>query len=609
MSAVARAIRFGAVGIAATAVVIAEVWWAGGGLLHVPIPLARPEGLPLPVCSWAALLGFAVWRRRQRTIRHPWGTDVVAAFAVHALVLVARLGWDLRAGPPVELAGAYLRYWQAVWTATLAVGIAVLGWSALQRRTPAFAGCLGAPMAAAYGWFWGVSWRVAPAHAALATVTGGALLMAWRLPRVRAWAVAARTWASRERVFLSGVFLAALALRLFYSRRILATPDFLNTGSDGPAYDALAWALVHGGTTSWSHLQLFAPGYVRFLALVYWVVGRNYLAVCAAQSVIGALTCLLLYAVAKRLTGPVAARIAAVFAAVNFPMIFAAAAIGHQALDLFWTLLVVWCLLWYLEHPDRRGRWVPGIGALLGWAAATREGNLVLWAGVVAWWGLGMRRRLGWARTLAQVALFSIGFWAVMVPFVAGNGGGIHGRLGAQWFISQTTNTNLNLWFNPWHDPEAAWKLFQAQPLLVLAKVAEGLWGNFNAVFLNQGYGSFDPVFLLRGSIYAYGMWVYAYGLAFAGLAWAAFQAGRQGSRALGWWLILVVLVTRSLPHLFFEAAYRHRVPFEPYLILLASVTASQLAGVFRQDAPARSAPRTSGHAQRVPATLPAVSR
>jgi len=107
--------------------------------------------------------------------------------------------------------------------------------------------------------------------------------------------------------------------------------------------------------------------------------------------------------------------------------------------------------------------------------------------------------------------------------------------------------------------------------------VGEAVAGNFNAMFLNQDYGSFDPVFLVRGSPYYFGMWWYAYCLAFVGLGLLLYQAWRTPIEHLGWWLIVGLLVSRALVHLFFESTYRHRVPLEPYLIMLAAFGLTQL--------------------------------
>ena len=69
-------------------------------------------------------------------------------------------------------------------------------------------------------------------------------------------------------------------------------------------------------------------------------------------------------------------------------------------------------------------------------------------------------------------------------------------------------------------------------------------------------------------------MWFYAYALATAGVIIALVRIRRGGAGAAGLALILGVTAARTLPHVVLESNYRHRVPVEPYLILLAAIAA-----------------------------------
>ncbi|MBI4596881.1 MAG: glycosyltransferase family 39 protein [Candidatus Omnitrophica bacterium] len=567
-------------GVGLCAVVLAEVWWWRGGLVRLSLPIADERGFPLPVLYWASVALYTLAYNALLGARRSLADAVRLGFGVHLSALLATLVWQMTSQHGLELSIWYVRYWQVFWIMALAIGLVwtIRFMAAWRQAAPGAADGYLMPLVISYAGFWVSSAALNPWVTLLATALGLCAAIATGVARVATGAARLRQWVRRERVFLAGVFLLALGFRLFYTVRILHSPDFLNAGSDGPAYDALAWALAQGTVDPrWGNIPMFAPGYVRFLAAVYHVAGRNYFLVCALQSLIGASACLLLYSIGKRLFGVMVARVAAVFGALNFPMIFAAASIGHQALDLFWTLLVVWCLVRYVQQPARWGRWMLGIGALLGWATVTREGNGVFWLGLLGWLMLGMSRVVGWRKALWHAAMLSVGFLVVLSPFVAGKGGGLRGRMGAQWMINPNSSAQVRTWFNPWTDPVAARERLRQQPITVLVKVTQEVIGNFKALCLNQGYGSFDPVFLLRRSTYYYGLWSYAYVLAFIGLFRVLAQSIRSPTQRLGWWLILLVLVCRSLPHLFFESAYRHRVPMEPYVILLAAYGLFQL--------------------------------
>jgi hypothetical protein len=94
--------------------------------------------------------------------------------------------------------------------------------------------------------------------------------------------------------------------------------------------------------------------------------------------------------------------------------------------------------------------------------------------------------------------------------------------------------------------------------------------------FFTQPYGAFDLVTLRKGTDYYFGVWCYAYLLTAVGIFVAArrIHAGDRRSAALA--MILGVVASRTLLHLYLQSGYRHRAPLEPFLILLcaAGVTA-----------------------------------
>jgi hypothetical protein len=87
-------------------------------------------------------------------------------------------------------------------------------------------------------------------------------------------------------------------------------------------------------------------------------------------------------------------------------------------------------------------------------------------------------------------------------------------------------------------------------------------------------------------------MWFYAYALTVIGTVVAVRRIGRGGIVASGAILVLGVIVSRTFPHLVLESDYRHRVPVEPFLILLASVG---VVALYREVAATAASTRTSG--------------
>ncbi len=105
---------------------------------------------------------------------------------------------------------------------------------------------------------------------------------------------------------------------------------------------------------------------------------------------------------------------------------------------------------------------------------------------------------------------------------------------------------------------------------------------NFAVQFFTQPFGGFDLVFLAKGSAYYYGVWFYAYALAGVGAVIALRQVRAGGAAAVGIALVLGLITSRTLPHLILESHYRHRVPIEPFLILMAALAAVTLGKSLR---------------------------
>ncbi len=388
-----------------------------------------------------------------------------------------------------------------------------------------------------------------------------------------------RRWLANERVFLSVVFCAALALRILYLRQVMTNPNYLETGADGPVYDELAWSIARGEGIRQSFTERFPLlllGYVWLASGIYAVAGHSYFALCALQGVVGSSACLVLYAVAKDLFGVLIARVSVVFAVISFPLLFAAAAIGHQAIDVFLTLLLVW-LLWRAANAEQPAWWTwAAIGALFGVAVAVRETVVFFLAFVVFWISFVFHRR-AWRGSLAAISALLSGALVLLLPVLVPKVASEEKRLGLRVHFDRlyTGEADVNAIrtgiVGPFASPAAAAEQLANSPFLVLGTLARAWGRNIALQFFAQPYGSFDLVFLSKGSQYSYGLWSYIYLLAAAGLLAAWGGAWATGPRALGLALIVGVVLSRTFPHVVLESNYRHRVPIEPFLILVTA--------------------------------------
>lgn len=540
--------------------------------------LMLPLGHWLMTAAWMAVVAMMVTADRGAALRRSVGVGLV----LHALILVT-LFVDKLSDREAFSATVYLLYARLFCIASLALAT---GWVVMwlqRRRSGADVGtALDAPIAIGALALAAALTRQNPLMAVIG-IAGGVIAAALLIaaPASTARMIARlKTITSNEVMFLAVVAIAALALRLLYVQRIMADPGYLDTGADGRVYDQLAWSIASGGGIPESFSNRFPMlllGYVYFLAAIYKVAGHSYFAAVAAQSVLGAATCVLIYVAGRWLFTERAARLAAVFTALSFTLIFAAAALGHQAIDVFLTALLIVLLLRLITTDGRVWRWAFA-GVVMGAAIAVRE-TTVFFAAFTAGW-IALASPKGWRASGPAIAAYVAGTAIVVLPFVAPKLWTADARRNIRVHFDRLYRGDADArplrgeLVGPLADPGGAFAQLTSSPGQVLGTLGRAYTKNIAVQFLTQPYGGFDLVFLRKGTEYYYGMWFYAYSLAVLGTVTAVRGLAGTTSARAGVVLILGLIATRTLPHVVLESDYRHRVPIEPFLILLASVGA-----------------------------------
>ena len=232
----------------------------------------------------------------------------------------------------------------------------------------------------------------------------------------------------------TGTFLVCLAAVALLARLALvaAVADW-RAGPRGPAsadpveFNALALRVAHGDgyvAGDGRPTSFRAPGFPLFLAGVYRAVGQAYPPVYATLCLLGALSCVLTYVLARELVSENEARLAALLGALYVPHM-------HFATTFLSENLFVPCLalgLWLFIRHVKTGS-TPALvaaGLVLGWAALTRPFALLLLPillGVLL--GAALRQRRFRA---AEGLAFAVAFLAVLLPWTVRNYR-VHGRL------------------------------------------------------------------------------------------------------------------------------------------------------------------------------------
>tara|TARA_Y100000588_G_scaffold310130_1_gene335498 strand:+ start:1962 stop:3212 length:1251 start_codon:yes stop_codon:yes gene_type:complete len=183
--------------------------------------------------------------------------------------------------------------------------------------------------------------------------------------------------ANTRYVILIGI--AALLVRLSFSAGV--PPDW--EWGDAGFYDQIALNLLAGNGFSVDGVEptrIRPPTYPVFLAAIYGVVGRNLNAVVFVQSLLGAITCILIHWIALHLFGRRAGWVAAVIAVCYPALIYYDTRILREGPTAFLIALTFWIAL-----KGKRGEWTSATapfitGIVLAVVSMCRIESVVLFA-------------------------------------------------------------------------------------------------------------------------------------------------------------------------------------------------------------------------------------
>ena len=413
-----------------------------------------------------------------------------------------------------------------------------------------------------------------------------------------------------NRTLVLAIFLLALLLRLGYLADVSESPYFDTLILDAEEYDHLAGELRRG---NWrldeKQTYVHGLGYPAFLAILK-IPGFGPADFRLWQAVLGALSCVLVFRIARRLFDRGAAAIAGTVAAAYWPFLFFGGELFATTLFIFLQLLLVDTLLRCGERPNHATGAAAGV--LLGLLVATRA-NALLAIPVAFWWICrcsrpapdGGRRRL-WPS-------FAVALVLTLSPLALRNHVVQGGPLPFQGAWSFYMGANPKADGTPYVRQGLQWQRHELLPLRAgfVEPVSRGFFYLRSGVrfaaenpahYLHLLYRKFrlfwhafeipvssDLSYYREHSI-LYRILLVNFGvvapLAVAGL----FPGGRRDDRyLLLWTFVLVSLATGML----FTVSARYRVPAAPFLIILAAHAVSQLAAFLR----ARDWRRTAGFA------------
>lgn len=231
--------------------------------------------------------------------------------------------------------------------------------------------------------------------------------------------VTSRLWKD-ERLLVSLIFLLALVIRLgavFY----LGVPDLVEISEEGQ----IAARLIAGqgytfdfyGYRTTEPLRSFIPPlYVLFVAFFLRFAPEPGMALGIAQAFLSSLTCVVVYRIARGLSGMATGILTGLAMALYPVFIVQAARPFSLTINILLLALLLWLLL-NLHHKSHPTAWVAA-GVALGLLTLSRSSILAFLVGILGWLWLNRKRILKW-RQAATVIVFSTLF--TLLPWTMHN--------------------------------------------------------------------------------------------------------------------------------------------------------------------------------------------
>jgi 4-amino-4-deoxy-L-arabinose transferase-like glycosyltransferase len=382
------------------------------------------------------------------------------------------------------------------------------------------------------------------------------------------------------RLPLLWLFAAALLVRLLFNLTVIGldTPT-QDTFSDWKEYDLVGLSVANGtGFTLYGRPYLIhPPGYPLFLGILYLLFGHSYAVVKVAQSLLGALTCVVMFLIGERLFAKRVGLLAGAIAAVYPHLVYYTGILMSETLFVFLSTTFLYALAVLRDDPAPRR--LAFAGVVLGLASLTRPMLMFIPALLLAWLWVELRSK---RRALVITAVVSLWMAAAIMPWTVRNylvTGSVVPIVATHWVTLYGAN-NPGILANPdavggWVDPEPmspgeyreAYVAFMRELLLHrpldLAALELHKLKRFWSLFPRTQTPERDAVI----NLLSYG-WLLP--LFLAGMV-LAFREPRR-PLVLHLWVAYFCLLT-----LVMHGTTRYRLPVEPVIILFASFTLARL--------------------------------
>lgn len=248
---------------------------------------------------------------------------------------------------------------------------------------------------------------------------------------------------SNRRWILIAIFTAALILRLAAS---FNAPVFY--GGDDASYDQYAKSILEKHELYiFGHVSSFRPPlYIMFLAFIYNFFGVNHMLIKILQSLIGALTCIIIYELGRETISEKVGILSAAIAVFYVSLVLIPA---HILTETIYTFLFTAAVL-FLAKNERHSsfKWQALVGLSLGLASLTKGTPQLFPAFILLLMLLrAMKDKIPVKKIILQFTVICLFFLIPIIPWTIRNYG-VH-----KGFVLVTTETG-EAFYSAYHPPE-----------------------------------------------------------------------------------------------------------------------------------------------------------
>ena len=228
---------------------------------------------------------------------------------------------------------------------------------------------------------------------------------------------------------MAGLLFLAFVLRLIYLSQI-GGEDPIPSGTDMRTYHNYALQIINEGFPKESYY--YSPLYPYFVGIVYFIFGADPATVRIVQSMIGILTLLLIYLIARKVFDRKVALYSLVLAVLYGIFLCYEGTLLVETLSCFLITLAIFLLL----EPSRRNIILGGI--TLGLAALTRANILLFMPFILGWmlWDIKEPRK----RIIAKFAILCLAVFLTILPCT------IRNYIVSKRFVLISSNGPVNIW-------------------------------------------------------------------------------------------------------------------------------------------------------------------